>query len=118
MDELPEGLRRDPLVERYVSYLNAFLLVLTLFPSAVEMLSRAKLSREEVADYEYSLKHARDEYAIQMTIEEKDRKLEEMKREREENHRTIEEKDRTIEALKRALAQREEEVRSKGRRQD
>ena len=104
MDELPEGLRRDPLVERYVSYLNAFLLVLTLFPSAVEMLSRAKLSREEVADYEYSLKHARDEYAIQMTIEEKDRKL-------EENHRTIE-------ALKRALAEREEELISKGKRQD
>ena len=75
---------------------------------AVDMLSRAKLSREEVADYEYSLKHARDEYAIQMTIESMKRALEEKDRTLEENARTLEEKDRTLEEMRRALAEKED----------
>jgi hypothetical protein len=85
VDELPDNLKNDPLIGR-----------------AVEMLSRAKLSREEIVEYEHSLKHARDEYAIQRTIEEKDRTI-------EEKDRAIEEKDRAIEELKRLLKKKDRE---------
>jgi len=120
LDELPEALRHDPLVERLVAYcfppttphahfvyilrmyIPNYLLSVFVFPRAAELLSRAKLSREEVADYEYSLKHARDEYAVQKTIEAKERANEEMKRANEEMKRANEEKDRANEEMKRA----------------